>query len=223
MVMDDKDRDSGFPHPQQGDSGGLGSEVLPLPNTGHFSFTRPAQPGDYCILLSPADGATYARLRQHQVALQLLYGGKITEPVHLTFQRFVTGSPSRLEALIEQLNKLLTDVEPFPVHVERLVPQFSPLRQFNIMKWQIKKNEHLENVALLVEDAMDKAGLELLYPPGWVSTLVTALEEVRQIKTDELRKVRFPAPLCLFGKVVITRIQGTNKFERLFAFPFPTH
>jgi hypothetical protein len=193
--------------PPRGASGGL-------PRTGHFTFTRPAEPGDYCILLTPAQDANLERLRRHQMDLQMLFGGRLPEPTHLTCNRFEVPGKKNLDLLQKNLLHRLSKIAPFTLKPIAYIPQYSPLRFAHILKWQVEEDHNLRNLHSLIEDALDASGSTSMYPRGWLSTLVTALEEVQPIKLDP-HTISIPLcdPLFTVGEVLITHIRGKNDFQ----------
>ncbi len=199
-----------------------------LPRTGHFTFARPALPGDYCILLAPAQDANLERLRRHQVDLQLMFGGRLPEPTHLTCNRFEVSAEripdeDRIAALQHELAIRLAKTRPFSLKPVAYLPQYSPLRYVHILKWQVEADDNLRRLHELIEEALDASGSMSLYPRGWVSTLVTALEDIQSIKLDS-QAVSVPLcnPLFTVGEVLITHIRAQNDFRLIARLLVPT-
>lgn len=214
--------------PPHGVSGGL-------PRTGHLTFARPALPGDYCILLAPAQDNHLARLRKHQMDLQMMLGGRLPEPTHLTCNRFEaavdhlidTGHPEQAEPRVlgrlrGELANRLANTKPFTLKPLAYLPQYSPLRFVHILKWQVESDENLRRMHRLIEDALDAARCLSLYPKGWVSTLVTALEDIQQIKLNpQAVSVPLCDPLFTVGEVLITHIRAKDDFKVVARLPIP--
>lgn len=191
-----------------------------LPRTGHFTFTRPAEPGDYCILLTPAQDAHLERLRRHQMDLQMLFGGRLPEPTHLTCNRFEVPDKKNLDLLQKALIHRLSKVTPFTLKPIAYIPQYSPLRFTHILKWQVEEDDNLRNLHKLIEEALEVSSSTSMYPRGWTSTLVTALEEIQPIKLNSHAiSIPFCDPLFTVGEVLITHIRGKNDFQPIAWIP----
>lgn len=191
-----------------------------LPRTGHFSFTRPAEPGDYCILLTPAQDAYLERLRRHQMDLQMLFGGRLPEPTHLTCNRFEVPDKKNLDLLQKALIHRLSKVTPFTLKPIAYIPQYSPLRFTHILKWQVEEDDNLRNLHRLIEEALEVSSSTSMYPRGWTSTLVTALEEIQPVNLNSHAiSIPFCDPLFTVGEVLITHIRGKNDFQPIAWIP----
>jgi hypothetical protein len=194
-----------------------------LPRTGHLTFMRPALPGDYCVLLTPAPDFNFQRLRRHQMELQQSMGGRLPEPTHLTCNRFEVDSDERIEQVKAELAARIASARPFVLRPAGYLAQYSPLRNVHILKWQVQPDENLRRFHALVEEALAACGPISLYPKGWLSTLVTALEDIHK---KHLTGSAIPIPPCdpLFtvGEVVITHIRGENDFQIVTRLPFPS-
>lgn len=194
-----------------------------LPTTGHFSFTRPARPGDYCVLLASAGGPAQVRLRHYQEVLQSVYGGRPSEPVHLTCNRFERGPSSRISTFVNVLASNLTHFQTFPIVPQSYLPQFSPFRNINILKWKVYSSDQLLKIHAIIEASIAEAGHVSMYPPGWLSTLVTALEDIK-VFTPETNSVdlTLPHPLFIAGEIIISRVNNYDNFQTIERLPFPT-
>ena len=194
-----------------------------LPTTGHFTFTRPARPGDYCVLLASADGPGLIRLRRYQEVLQSVYGGRPSEPVHLTCNRFERGASARISTFINTLAARLTHFQNFPVVPQSYLPQFSPSRNINILKWKVSSSDDLVKIHAIIEASIAEAGHVSMYPPGWLSTLVTALEDIKVFTPDKSTiDLTLPHPLFIAGEIIISRVNNFDNFQTIERLPFPT-
>ena len=176
---------------------------------------KPARPGDICILLEPNDAAEVNALRQRQLELQQHYGGQVMEPVHVTCQRFVLANPEQYPALVAQLSSLAASYQHFEVSAQGLVPLYSNYRQVHILKWEILREARLVSFSAQLERILEITGITSLYPPGWVSTLVTALEDISALALGE--PCLFEEPYKLFTPRILTlsKIHGPSEFEIL--------
>jgi hypothetical protein len=176
---------------------------------------RPAQIGDICVLLEPTDAHEIKRLRLRQVALQARFGGQPIQHVHLSCQRFACQDEGLLEAFVQNLTRILTDLEPFPLTAIALKPHYTSIRQTNILKWEIRVTQDLANFVASVEQALLAAGIAPLFRSGFVSSLVSALKDIPEPGLEDLAVEVFPHHLFTAGQVVLSRIQGPNAFEIL--------
>jgi hypothetical protein len=188
--------------------------------TPFFTPLRPGQPGDICLLLEPTDQGEIHALRQQQITLQNLYGGRLMEPVHLTCQRFVLNDQQRYPDLINMLVEFTAQYQPFSFQVQGLIPLYSPYRQMNILKWEIIPESRLKRFSARLEQLLQNPWTTSLYTPGWVSTLVTALVEIdgsRSISAERLPS--FPHPLFTPSLLTVSKINGPSEFEILDKIP----
>ena len=176
---------------------------------------KPARPGDICILLEPGDPAEINALLQRQLELQQVYGGQVMEPVHVTCQRFPPLNPQQYQALLAQLSSLAASYQHFEVSAHGLVPLHSDYRQVHILKWEISREARLVNFSAQLEHILEITGITSLYPPGWVSTLVTALEDISAPDRDEPRLLEEAYKLFTPRILTISKIHGPSEFEIL--------
>ena len=176
---------------------------------------KPARPGDICILLEPGDPAEINALLQRQLELQQHYGGQVMEPVHVTCQRFVLANPEQYPALVAQLSSLAASYQHFEVSAQGLVPLYSDYRQVHILKWEILREAGLVSFSAQLEHVLEAIGFTSLYPPGWVSKLVTALEDISAPDRDEPRLFEEPYKLFTPRILTLSRIHGPSEFEIL--------
>src|SRR5713101_7094128 len=95
--------------------------------------TRSAQPGDICVLLRPVVFENKV-IRRHQAALQAIFGGQVTEDLHLTCQRFEVASPETLSALTADLQSVAKATPPIPLMATHVVPFYSRFRKGHLLK-----------------------------------------------------------------------------------------
>lgn len=184
---------------------------------------RLSQAGDICVLIESDDQGETQTLRQRQQELIARYGGRIVEPVHLTCQRLEAKNARSITRLGQRVAKGLADFEPFPLTAFALMPLYSEFRQIYILKWAIHRTAALERLSTIVENAVNADGTASLYPAGWVSLLVTALEDIRPLAvTDHTEQLLAPYPLFTPGVVSISLLKGSNgsafEFELLERF-----
>jgi hypothetical protein len=182
-----------------------------------MNLHRTAQPGDVCLLLEPAE-EEIDELRQRQVGLQARFGGRLHERVHLTCQRFELPDEGLLPGLIQHLRRALVAVRPFPIVVVSLVQSYHPFWDSRLLRWRIQYPDDLGRFGLIVEDALDAAGITPHFSvrSGWKPTLVTALEAIPEVNLDRHPGgISFPHHLFVARRVVLSRIRGRGEFEIL--------
>jgi hypothetical protein len=182
---------------------------------------RPAREDDICILLYSNDIAENELLVDSQAILQSILGGRIVTPVHLTSHRFEVLENHNLQRLIQNLADRLENFTPFPITALSYVPLYSAFRDVNLLKWRIRTSVELYQYTILVDGVLDAAGIPSIFPPGWVSSLVTALENIPELCYDrtelnvnlQLVKEPFPRHLFTANEIAISRVRGPEEFE----------
>lgn len=184
---------------------------------------RPAREDDICILLYSNDLEENALLRGSQAILQTILGGRVVTPVHLTTHRFEVQDEGGMQRLIQNLSDRLEDFHPFPITALSYVPLYSAFRDVNLLKWRIRTNVELYQYTMLVDGVLEAAGIRSIFPPGWVSSLVTALEDIPELCYDrdelnqnlQLVKEPFPRHLFTANEIALSRVRGPEEFEIL--------
>jgi len=172
---------------------------------------RRAIDGDYCLLAIPE--STPATLYEHQRQLQQIYGGFITSPVHLTLQRFTTTRPHSISALKHNLQDLLPGILPLQIKAKMLYPLYSEFRQSEIIKWEIEVSKKIRYFFAHLEETLPLFDCVSQYPVGWISSLITALEEVSPNGNNAPPDiVDAPRPLFIADKILISRINGYRDY-----------
>lgn len=184
---------------------------------------RPARNGDICVLLEPIDQAEIDLLLRHQETLRKIFAGRPISPIHLTCQRFESQGYSTLQKMMRDLETALSDFQPIPITALSLVPMFSKFRQTNILKWQILLTKQLQRFCSTLGNLLIAAGVSSLYPPGWASDLVTALENINEINPDShLSLIQYPHHLFTIRQVTFSKIKDQNRFNILEKITFKT-
>jgi hypothetical protein len=196
--------------------------ITPLePNTKRV--LRTARQGDLCILLG-AKAQELHTLQKQQAELRSLLGGHIVRPVHLTLQRFEITQNFSLVDLKNHLNTALHGIQPFPVTALSFVPIHSDFRQLNLLKWRIEVTPALTHLSALIEKALVTYNANLLYPSGWISSLVTALEGIPTLELDhQLTQIRFPHTLFTACKIGISQVISPEEFNLLAEIQLPLY
>ena len=184
---------------------------------------RPAREDDICILLYSNDLEENALLRGSQAILQSILGGRVVTPVHLTSHRFEVQSDKNIQRLIQNLSDRLENMSPFPITALSYVPLYSAFRDVNLLKWRIRTNVELYQYTMAVDGVLDASGIQSIFPPGWVSSLVTALEDIPELCYDrqelnrnlQLAKEPFPRLLFTANEIALSRVKGPEEFEIL--------
>jgi hypothetical protein len=181
---------------------------------------RPAQPGDICVLLAPSADETAHVVRPRQRYLQTLFGGRPTEFVHLTCQRFII-QDELMPTVAQQLRTQTAAVQPLSILATSLVPWNSRNQQLRVLRWSIALTRDLRRMAALIADVLAKTGAAPLYVSGWQPTLITALEGINELTVDPnfLADQSFPFPLFLAEQVVLSKIKAIGEYEILDTIP----
>jgi hypothetical protein len=180
---------------------------------------RIARPGDVCVLVEPS-AREIADLRQRQMSLQALFGGRPQERVHLTCQRFELSDERLLPSVMRRLRSELAAVRPFPVVAVSLVQLAHPFWGSRLLRWGIRGSDDLRRLGMIVEGALVALGITPHFSAasGWGPTHVTALEAVPEADLDRYRgDVAFPHQLFVARHVVLSLIKGRGQFEILGA------
>jgi len=184
---------------------------------------RPAKEDDICILVYTNDMEEIAHMRGSQAVLQSILGGRVVAPVHLTSHRFEVRDEATLKLLIQKLSDLLERFHPFPITVVSYVPLYSAFREVNLLKWRIRTSVELYEFTMKVDGVLEALGIHSIYPPGWVSSLVTALEDIPELCYDrqelnqnlQLAKETFPRHLFTANEIALSRVKGPEEYEQL--------
>jgi hypothetical protein len=188
-----------------------------FPDPANPYVLRAAQDGDLFILLVSRN--EHPNLFQHQHELQSICGGSIMVPVHVTAQRFEYQGNTCLQELGYELRYNLLDFPPFPIHAVSYRSVYSPYRQRFILKWIAELSKPLQHFSKLVEKTLHSTGHRSLYQAGWISSWITALEDVENARLPfYLDKVEIPSPLFVGSEVIISRVNGQNDFTYLDRF-----
>jgi hypothetical protein len=182
---------------------------------------RPAEIGDICVLLEPTDKTEIEHIRKRQAALQTDFGGIPIDRIHLTCQRFANQDEIKIEEFTNQLRSALDAYKPFHLTALSLYTLYVPVRQSNILKWNIAVTKDLSRFVALVEKAVRQSGIQPLYRTGFVSTLVAALKDIPQDLDPRCLSSydEFPFSLFTAGQASLSRIDGPDQFEILDVIP----
>jgi len=178
---------------------------------------RTARPGDICVLLEPTE-AEFAQLRQLQIALQSLFGGRPHQRVHLTCQRFVLQEVRLLPDIIQHMKANLATIQPFPITAISLSTSEHHFWQSRLLRWHIKITNDVRRFVRLVEDGLTAVEISPHFPQaeGWMPTRVTALEAIPGEDLDSrLSVTEFPQHLFTGRQVILSKIIGPRQFEIL--------
>jgi hypothetical protein len=197
--------------------------IQPIEDTLAQKAVRPAKEDDICILIYTNDMEENAHLRGSQAVLQEILGGRIVTPVHLTSHRFEVQEDKTVKLLIQNLTDLLERFHPFLITAVSYVPLYSAFREVNLLKWRIRTSVELYEFTMQVDGVLEAAGIHSIYPPGWVSSLVTALEDIPELLYDRhelnqsLQLAKEPLPRHLFtaNEIALSRVKGPEEYEIL--------
>lgn len=197
--------------------------IQPIEDTLAKKAVRPAKEDDICLLVYTHDLEENAHLRGSQALLQTILGGRVVTPVHLTSHRFEVQDDKAIQSLILSLSGRLERFRPFPLTAVSYVPLYSAFREVNLLKWRIRTDVELYRFTMLVDGVLETAGIHSIYPQGWVSSLVTALEDIPELCFDRhelnqnLQLVAEPFPRHLFtaNEIALSRVKGPEEYEIL--------
>lgn len=200
-----------------------GKRNQPAEDTLANKSIRPAREDDICILVYSNDIDENTHLLERQQVLQTILGGRVVTPVHLTSHRFEIPNGNNLSILVDDLTHRLKKFHPFPITAISYVPLYSAFREVNLLKWRIRTGVDLYQFTMLVDGLLEVAGFHSIFPEGWVSSLVTVLEDIpelcydRQELNQNLQFVKEPFPRHLFtaNEIALSRVKGPEEFEIL--------
>jgi len=172
-----------------------------------------AKPGDLCILLMPRDDERLA-LRKEQETLAAFFGGWLVPEPHITCQRFqLEGGPS-LGTLIERLQAAYRKVSPFTVYAAGLTQFLAPFWGTYVLRWQVLEDHAWRQFLTLTDTTLTGNGCRLNYAHEIPATC-SAVDLTRNVAVEDVPELKFPHPLFVARKVIITGILGSNDFETL--------
>jgi 2'-5' RNA ligase len=182
---------------------------------------RPAEIGDICVLLEPSDSAEIQQLRQRQAALKKDFGGSPINRIHLTCQRFAGQDERQITEFTDQLRKAGQDRVPFQLTALSLYTLYVPVRESNILKWNIAITKDLTRFVAQIEKTVRQSGIQPLYRTGFVSTLVAALKDIPEDLDPRFSSSydEFPFSLFTASQMSLSRIDGPDQFEILATVP----
>ena len=187
---------------------------------GNEIHIRPAKLGDICVLLEPTNKVEIDQLRQHQLSLQAKFGGTLVQQHHLTCQRFASQDKQLLKNFQKNITSILATMKPFSLTALSLQTLYLPIRQTNILKWNIEVTDELRQFVAAVEQALTDLRIKPLYKPGFVSSLLAALEGVPDLDEESLTQYRgFPHHLYHGERMILSQICGPNEFKTLASIP----
>lgn len=175
---------------------------------------RVAQPGDICLLLTPA-ARELQRLRSHQIKLQASYGGKIFEHLHITCQRLNLDSEHDTLEFIDQLDKRVKWLKTFPLLADSIIQFHAPFWQTQVLRWRIQETEAWMKFKYDLRDilsAMDSPSHYDRIRRATCTALV--LDSDGTMDLSEMLPT-FPLHLFMASQIEISRINKSNDFEYL--------
>ncbi len=167
---------------------------------------RAAQPGDLFILLTP-DEQTQATAPSWQKEWQARYGGRCTQPLHVSIQRFACAEPAQLAAFMDALQVATLSTKPIALTGIALQPLRSRFRQHTILKCRLQPNRALHALADLMRGQLTQHRLIPDFP--WYPDLVTVLEDIDTMPEGETR-LRAPQPRLIGSQLLLSRVIAQN-------------
>ena len=176
---------------------------------------RVARPGDVCILLEP-DTDEIPRLRALQSHLQSSFGGRPQDRVHFTGQRFRLPGAAHLPPLLQELQKQLANLPPFPVRAHCLELVEHPFWEFCVLRWDLHRTAPMWRFARSVENALLRSGMTPHYPcdDGW-RPHVTALEAIPSPNGFHFNGTHQGERLYTARRVTLSQLQQGKRFQIL--------
>jgi hypothetical protein len=174
--------------------------------------TRSAQPGDFCVLLRPLVFESKV-IRQHQASLQAVFGGAITDDLHLTCQRFEVRSAEALSELTADLHALAKVSEAMALTATHIVPFYSRFRKGHILKIGVTITDELRMFTAGLNDILAQRGISSLYRAQSQTTLVTVLENIERFVDVSNFQELLPFHLFTARQLALSRINGPDDYE----------
>lgn len=175
---------------------------------------RVAQPGDICLLLTPA-ARELQRLRSHQIKLQARYGGKIFEHIHITCQRLSLDREHNTFEFIDQLDKRVKWLKPFPLHADNIIQFYAPFWQTQVLRWRIQETEPWMKFKYNLLDILSEMDSPSHYDRIRRATCTAlVLDSDENMDLSEMLPT-FPLHLFTASQIEISRIKKPNDFEYL--------
>ncbi len=177
---------------------------------------RAAQLGDLFLLLLPAE-QRQATTPTWQTMWQACYGGRYTQPLHVSLQRFRCADPAQLTALLETLPVATTAIDPIALTGIGLQPLLSHFRQNTILKCRLQPNTALHALADLMRVQLTQQNLIPDFP--WYPDLVTVLEGIAPLPAREIM-LDAPQPLFVGSQLLLSRVVARNHYLPLGQWQF---
>jgi hypothetical protein len=176
------------------------------------SEARPAQPGDYYLLLVPEDTAVTLAWQR---PLQQRFGGQCTDPVHVSLQRFVCENEARIQQLADALETTLLPYPPLPIIGRSLFSLYSDFRQENILKCEVERPAELVRITQTINQMLVR--LKIGTPFVTASTWVTVLDNINELIEEH---IPFPQPLFTATRLLCSQIIGTGRYRIMWQLDF---
>ena len=172
-----------------------------------------ARPGDLCILLAPREDERVL-LRQEQEILAKFYGGWIVPEPHVTAQRFRLGKGRSLEQILDGMRTGFRKTSPFTVYAAGLTQFLAPFWGTYVLRWLLLEDHSLRQFFAAADGALKLMNCQLDYAHEIAATC-GAIDLTHEVNLEEGPGLKFPHPLFVVRKVMVTGILGTNDFETL--------
>jgi hypothetical protein len=173
---------------------------------------RPAQPGDYYLLLVPEDAAVTLAWQR---PLQQRFGGRCTQPVHISLQRLVCENESRIQQIANVVKTSLLPISSIPINGRFLFPLYSQFRRENILKCEAERPSDLVQFTQAVNQILARLEIKTTFTAA--STWITVLEDI-----DESARGRifFPEPLFMATRLLCSQVVGTSRYRDVWQLDF---
>ena len=189
----------------------MNSNELSLPDN-ERAEARPARVGDYYLLLVPTDTAVTLAWQR---PLQRRFGGQVTDPVHVSLQRFVGKDEVRVRHLADTLKSSLLPYPPIPINGRVLFPLYSQFRREYILKCEAERPYSLVHLTRTINQILIRFKMETTFATA--STWITVLEGIDDMDADY---IAFPQPLFTATRLLCSQIVGTGRYRDVWQLDF---
>ncbi|MEZ4621001.1 MAG: hypothetical protein R2867_36625 [Caldilineaceae bacterium] len=173
---------------------------------------RSAQSGDIFVLLTPSPTLSSSDF-PWQLAWQARYGGTITDPLHVSLQRFICPDEEQLGEVIRALQAATTRCTPLPLVGVDVRPLYSAFREKYILKCRTERTSALQSLDDLINTLLETHGLTPHYRK--LAVLITVLEAIAKPVSMSPQPLPMPQPLFIGCQLVVSRVTGQERYDMI--------
>lgn len=171
---------------------------------------RTAKVGDIFVLLTPPHELTEADF-PWQLTWQATFGGRCTNPLHVSLQRFICPEEEALHLLIDALQSATMSLKPLHLTGVDLRPLYSSFRETYILKCRVRRDAPLEALDLVTRQTVLANGQQPHY--RYLAVLVTVLEGIGKPQSLAPEPFAQPVPLFFGSRMVVSRVIGQESYQ----------